>query len=115
VNGAVALVLKLVLSLAVAGASDEAVVRGPVTLVGRSEQGRPIVVARVGNPHGTCVLVVGCIHGTEFAGIRIVRALERTHPNADLWLIPNFNPDGYVHGTRQNGRGVDLNANWSSQ
>jgi protein MpaA len=31
-----------------------------------------------------------------------------------LWVIPNLDPDGYAIGRRQNGRGVDLNANWSS-
>jgi protein MpaA len=60
------------------------------------------------------VLVVGCIHGTECAGIAIARALEHVHAHVDLWVVPNLNPDGYAVGTRQNGRGVDLNANWSS-
>jgi protein MpaA len=90
--------------------------RGARTLVlGRSEQGRPIVALRVGDVHGTRVLVVGCIHGNEGAGIAVVRALERVGTRFDLWLVPNLNPDGYARGTRQNGRGVDLNANWSSQ
>jgi protein MpaA len=83
--------------------------------LGRSEQGRPIVTLRTGDPHGRRVLVFGCIHGTECAGIAIVRALEHVHTRADLWIVPNLNPDGYAHGTRQDGRGVDLNANWSSQ
>ena len=61
------------------------------------------------------MLVVGCIHGNEPAGIAVVRALAHVRTGLDLWLIPNLNPDGYAHGTRQNGRGVDLNANWSSQ
>jgi murein peptide amidase A len=84
-------------------------------LLGRSEEGRPIVALRVGDPRGTRVLVVGCIHGTECAGIAVARALERVHAQVDLWVVPNLNPDGYARGTRQNGRGVDLNANWSSQ
>jgi protein MpaA len=83
-------------------------------LLGRSEEGRPIVALRVGDRQGTRVLVVGCIHGTECAGIAVARALERVRANVDLWIVPNLNPDGYAAGTRQNGRGVDLNANWSS-
>ncbi len=86
----------------------------PIQL-GRSQGGRPIVAVRVGDPHGARVLVVGCIHGTECAGIAVARALEQRHPPFDLWIVPDLNPDGYARGTRQNGRGVDLNANWSSQ
>jgi protein MpaA len=83
--------------------------------LGVSEGGRPIVVVRAGDPNGTRVLVVGCIHGNECAGIAIARALERVRTRADLWIVPDLNPDGRARGTRQNGRGVDLNANWSSQ
>jgi protein MpaA len=90
------------------------VASGPVQL-GRSEGDRPIVAVRAGDPHGTRVLVVGCIHGNEGAGIAVARALERTHTHADLWIVPDLNPDGYARGTRQDGRGVDLNANWSSE
>lgn len=84
-------------------------------LLGRSEDGRPIVAVRVGDPTGTRVLVVGCIHGIECAGIAVARALERVQTRVDLRVVPNLNPDGYARGVRQNGRGVDLNANWSSQ
>jgi protein MpaA len=83
-------------------------------LLGRSERGRPIVAYRMGNPQGTPVLVFGCIHGTECAGIAVVRALERVRTRLDLWIVPSLDPDGYAIGRRQNGRGVDLNANWSS-
>ena len=83
-------------------------------MLGRSERGRPIVAIRTGNPRGLPVLVVGCIHGTECAGIPIAHALERIRTKLDLWVISDLNPDGYAAGTRQNGRGVDLNANWSS-
>ena len=88
---------------------------GAVRLVlGRSQEGRPIVAVRAGDPSGRRVLVVGCIHGTECAGIAVARALEHVRARVDLWIVPDLNPDGYVAGTRQNGRGVDLNANWSS-
>jgi protein MpaA len=83
--------------------------------LGRSQGARPIVAFRVGDPHGTRVLVVGCIHGTECAGMAVARALVRVYTGLDLWIVPNLNPDGYARGVRQNGRGVDLNANWSSQ
>jgi protein MpaA len=84
-------------------------------LLGRSEDGRRIVALRVGDPNGPRVLVFGCIHGNEPAGIAVARALERVHTVDDVWIVPILNPDGVAQGTRQDGRGVDLNANWSSQ
>ena len=83
--------------------------------LGRSHAGRPIDAVRVGNPAGPPILVFGCIHGTECAGMEIARALEHAHTSADLWIVPDLNPDGHSRGTRQDARGVDLNANWSSQ
>ena len=69
----------------------------------------------VGNPKSPDkVLVVGCIHGNEPAGIPIASQLERTHPSFDLWVIPTVNPDGCIRGTRQNAHGVDLNRNFPS-
>jgi protein MpaA len=82
-------------------------------VVGHSVQHRPIDVVHVAGT-GPRILVVGCIHGNEPAGIAIVRALERTHPRADLWLVPALNPDGLAAGTRQNAHGVDLNRNFPS-
>jgi protein MpaA len=59
------------------------------------------------------VLVVGCIHGNETAGIAVARALERlSPPDLDLWIVPDLNPDGVAAGTRQNAHGVDLNRNF---
>ena len=69
----------------------------------------------MGDPSKPPILIVGCIHGTECAGMAITRALEHAHTKANLWIVPNLNPGGYARGIRQNGRGVDLNANWSSQ
>lgn len=84
-------------------------------LLGRSEQGRPILAARVGDPRGPRVLVFGEIHGNEQAGIPIARALERVTTADDVWIVPQLNPDGVAHDTRQDAHGVDLNANWSSE
>ena len=82
-------------------------------LLGRSELGTPIRAHRAGDAASwRKVLVVGCIHGDECAGTEVVRALRRARPNADLWLVPNLNPDGRRRGVRVNGRGVDLNRNF---
>jgi protein MpaA len=82
-------------------------------VIGHSVQHRAITVVHVAGT-GPRILVVGCIHGNEPAGIAIVQALERTHPKADLWLVPVLNPDGLAAGTRQNAHGVDLNRNFPS-
>ncbi len=82
--------------------------------LGESVRGRTIEVHRIGSPGGTRVLVVGCIHGEECAGLRIVeRLLEGDPPSyLDLWVLPNLNPDGYAADTRGNANGVDLNRNF---
>lgn len=105
--------LTLFVALAAALAFSAASGSSRTVLLGRSWQGHPITSVEVGNPSGTRVLVVGCIHGTETAGIAITRALERLSPRGlDLWIIPDLNPDGVAAGTRGNGHGVDLNRNF---
>jgi len=83
-------------------------------LLGRSYEGRPIRVFHRGDPDRVRVLVVGCIHGDECAGIAIANRLLRGRPRhfVDLWVVKNLNPDGRAAGTRQNSRGVDLNRNF---
>jgi len=83
-----------------------------LAVVGHSVQGRPIEALHVSHPGAPRVLVVGCIHGNEPAGIAVVRALEHVRTREDLWLVPDLNPDGVARGTRQNARGVDLNRNF---
>ena len=60
------------------------------------------------------MVVVGCIHGDEPAGIAVTRVLATLRPPAgvDLWLIPDMNPDGVAAGTRVNADRVDLNRNF---
>ncbi|HYP56385.1 MAG TPA: M14 family zinc carboxypeptidase [Solirubrobacterales bacterium] len=88
-----------------------------VETVGRSAEGRPIVLRQYGIAaiDGE-VLAFGCIHGDECAG-RILRPLTQItsfcpDPSSDVYVVPNLNPDGLALGTRLNGRGVDLNRNF---
>ena len=90
--------------------------------LGRSVRGRPIEAVEItGSSPRATVLVVGCIHGNETAGIAIARALEHATVPARvaLWIIPDLNPDGVAADTRQNANGVDLNRNfpwrWNDQ
>jgi murein peptide amidase A len=86
--------------------------------LGDSVQGREIVAVEVaGARPRTAVLVVGCIHGNEPAGIAIARALTRVRPPAGvaLWIVSDLNPDGVAAGTRQNAHGVDLNRNFPTR
>ena len=78
------------------------------SVIGLSVDHRPIEVVHVPGP-GPRVLVVGCVHGNECAGLAVVRALRAAHPREDLWLVPTLNPDGLARGTRGNAHGVDLN------
>jgi murein peptide amidase A len=86
--------------------------------VGRSAQGRPITLTASGDPSAARrALVVGCIHGTECAGIAVARRVQRGQggcppADADIWAVPDLDPDGRRLGTRLNGSGVDLNRNF---
>ncbi|HEX5928041.1 MAG TPA: M14 family zinc carboxypeptidase [Solirubrobacterales bacterium] len=88
---------------------------GERTVIGHSVQGRPIVATLSGSPEAPLrVLVVGCVHGDEPAGLRVVRRLLGAPPlrRAALWIVPALNPDGLAAGTRGNAHGVDLNRNF---
>jgi murein peptide amidase A len=89
-----------------------------VEVLGRSTQGRAIRAHVVGEPEARRkILVVGCIHGDECAGLAVTRRLLRREApdGVALWIVPNLNPDGTALGVRQNGRGVDLNRNFPSE
>jgi len=84
-------------------------------LLGRSVKHRRIVAVELRSAHARrAVLVVGCIHGDESAGIAIAQRLGRgpAVPGIDLWVLDDLNPDGVAAGTRQNARAVDLNRNF---
>ena len=85
-------------------------------LIGRSVRGVPIYATEAGTARRARadLLVVGCIHGNEPAGIAIgaqLRGKLASQP-LDAWLVDDLNPDGHAAGTRQNARGVDLNRNF---
>jgi murein peptide amidase A len=83
-------------------------------VVGHSVRGRTIVAYERGDPSAPVTLVVGVIHGSEPAGLAVIRRLRRMPlpPYVHLWLVPTVNPDGLASGRRQNAHGVDLNRNW---
>jgi murein peptide amidase A len=84
-------------------------------LLGHSVEHRQIRVQELGEPSsGRRVLVVGCIHGDERAGISVARSLDAMSPprGVDLWVLDDLNPDGAAVDTRQNAHGVDLNRNF---
>lgn len=84
-------------------------------LLGYSVEHRPISAQELGDPAAsTRMLVVGCIHGNERAGISVARRLAAmvAPSGVDLWVLDDLNPDGAVADTRQNAHRVDLNRNF---
>jgi protein MpaA len=102
-----------VIRVALAGLVAAGVAAQPL-VVGHSVRGRAIVAYERGDPSAPVTLVVGVIHGSEAAGLAVIRRLRTMPlpPHVHLWLVPTVNPDGLAAGTRQNAHGVDLNRNW---
>jgi hypothetical protein len=87
-----------------------------VGIVGHSMQGRRITLRQYGDPAWDGeLLVFGCTHGDECAATGIQPLTNGCpDPTADILVVPNLNPDGAAAHSRLNGRGVDLNRNFSS-
>lgn len=96
--------------------------RGPGNLLertgiaGYSLQSRPIRMRQFGDPRlRGRVLVFGCIHGDECAARGIEPLVNGCpDPRANVFVVPNLDPDGSAAATRLNRRGVDLNRNFPS-
>ncbi len=99
--------------------------------IGHSVQGRPILAMKISdNPQikefEPEVRLVGVHHGNEQISGEVLMAyapylLENygTDPfvtqmvnNREIWIIPVFNPDGFVSDSRRNANGVDLNRDY---
>jgi len=67
------------------------------------------------------LLFIGGVHGDEPEGVRLAEEflqwLKTQNPESlkDWILIPCLNVDGYLHNSRTNAHGVDLNRNFPSQ
>lgn len=103
---------------------------------GESVEGRPLFVVQIPAHRRAApkVLVTANIHGIEavsaFAALELMRRLaepddtvDALRAEAEVWLIPCLNPDGYartfelegrgpIARMRTNARGVDLNRNF---
>jgi protein MpaA len=99
-------------------AASPATARPVWTPIGKSVEGRPILMATFGGGD-TRVLIVGGVHGNEY-GAAIARGFAdflAAHPG---WISAGrrvdviwcLDPDGKAHGWRGNAHRVDLNRNF---
>jgi protein MpaA len=87
-----------------------------VERLGTSVRGLPIRAVEVGTARKprADLLVVGCIHGNEPAGMAVAQRLRTTLASrpVDAWIVGDLNPDGRAANTRVNADLVDLNRNF---
>ncbi len=85
------------------------------SVFGHSVKGVPLT-AQARGPESAArrILVVGCVHGNECAGVPVATQALRTVPpsGTEIVVVPELNPDGHAAGIRQNAHGVDLNRNF---
>ncbi|MDK2970757.1 MAG: murein peptide amidase [Candidatus Sumerlaeota bacterium] len=87
--------------------------------VGRSVENRPIYMAEFGDGDDV-TLFFTCFHGNESSTPRFGYEFANLLHNdptliaegKKVVIVPILNPDGLVHGTRNNARDVDLNRNY---
>lgn len=84
--------------------------------IGRSRGGLPLKLYRPAAGGQIDGLLIAGIHGEEPETLLLARRLLERIDGADTsWaILPCANPDGVLHGVRQNAAGVDLNRNFPS-
>ena len=84
--------------------------------IGRSRGGLPLKLYRPAGAGSIDGLLIAGIHGEESETLLLARRLlERIEGTDTAWaVLPCANPDGVLHGVRQNAAGVDLNRNFPS-
>lgn len=90
--------------------------------IGRSVEGRPIYKTSFGSGDDV-TLFFSCFHGNERSTPRFAfEFADMLHRDPSLVgegkrvvIVPILNPDGFVAGTRNNARGVDLNRNYPTR
>jgi len=98
---------------------------GAPAVIGRTVEGRPIVVFRFGNGPDQRLIIGGIHGGYEWNTVALLDALMRRlrlnpaviPPGVSLFILPVLNVDGYTDHRgetygRANARGVDLNRNF---
>ena len=97
--------------------------------IGRSVEGRPLFVLRIGRQDDGApeMYLGGAIHGREGSERDVLAIVEQLLARREepaiaallssrvLWAQPVVNPDGLVAGRRHNARGVDLNRNFAAR
>lgn len=86
---------------------------------GHTAKGTPILAQRYGH-QGKKILILGGVHGDEFEGVQGALKIQSVFNTLysfklQITVVPQFNIDGILKGTRQNARGVDLNRNLPSR
>jgi protein MpaA len=83
---------------------------------GCSRGGLPLKVFRPAGADAIDGLLIAGIHGEEPETLLLARRLlERIDGTDTNWaILPCANPDGVLHGVRQNAAGVDINRNFPS-
>ncbi len=94
--------------------------RSELVELGQSVEGRPLWALRIGQGDWR-VRVLAAHHGDELvageAALALAEQLLEQEPelSAEVWIVPQVNPDGVARGSRYNARDVDLNRNYGFQ